>query len=262
MVYFLVYFLVYITLQMTVQAFMIVATGREIYEENLHFHNASSYSNQSTENPTSCLPVKVSVYLWCMIVMTYLLPVVGLLMFFLIGYYWVEEFFITVYIQICENLKSIAKSPGIDTIFQIKEKADKMNQSFSKILSMLPRVEEDFEHFKRVPWCTKFGRPFKSPALVIACITFLLLNCLFISFSSGIATISPFVLLATLLDSTGWTLVYLAGSVFGIAANAYTFLVAIVWLIIIEIIIFLICALWPCCCYILYFWGKSDAKQN
>lgn len=272
-VYFLLYFFVYVMLQMIVQTFMIVLTGREIYEENLHFYDASNYTNYSyygsedaiEQGDSSCLPVMVSGGLWYMIVGSYLFPIIGLIMFFVVGYYWVQEFYIGIYI----DMRSIAKTPGIDDIFQLEYNVKKMGRSMIQTLQKLDekylpqeKLSEDFDDFNRTCFCTKFGYPFKSPAMIVSCIAFLIINYLFIRSGKDISTIGTVNFFFTLFDSTGWGLVYFVGTMFGIAANAYTFLVGIVWLILIEIIIFIILMLLPCFIVLSCFCGGKNSDDD
>lgn len=239
---------------MMVQAFMIVVTGREIYEENLHFYNVSSYINNTYryynaseyEYSNTCLPAKVSGVLWYMIVGTYLFPIIGLIMFFLVGYYWVQQFFIVIFLSCILKAGKIQKP---------------ISQTLREFERYLPQevLSDHFEEFSRTCFCTKFGYPFKSPALITVCIVFLLLNYLFISFGTEISTIGPISFFAALVNSTGWSLVYFFGAIVGIAANAYAFMVGIVWLVLIEIIIFIICMLRPCVCVLLFFCGGKSS---
>ena len=250
--YFLCYFFVYVMLQMTVQTFMVLATGRKIYTENLHFHNDSytavSYSItiNSTESD-DCIPVRISGYLWYMLMGAYLLPIFGLVMFFVVGYYWVQEFFITMFVEIFFTLKCLAKTPGHDNIFQVRHDTNKMGRSLTATLEKLPQndILKASKEFRNVGFFIKFVHPFRSPTLTILCILFLLLNFLFISFGAGVFSIGPISFFSALTQSTGWSVVYLVGAVVGILANLYTFLVGIVWLILIEIILAFLVILVP-----------------
>lgn len=239
--YVMLYFFVHITLQMIVQTFMIVVTGREIYEENLHFYNASISDSNSTELGDPCLPVIVSGTLWYMIIGTYLFPIMGIIIFFVVGYYWVQEFFISIFI----DMKSLLKTP---TLFTIE---NNLTSTLDRLDRYLPQgtLEDEFDALRGACFCTKFSYPFKSPALIIACIAFLILNYLFISFGTGISGLGPFTFFSALLNFTGWPTVYFVGSIFGIFANLYAFLVGIVWLILLEIVLLFLPCILICICF-------------
>lgn len=262
--YLLLYFLVHVTLQMIVQAFMVVATGRQIFEENLHFYNASdfNYTNYTdfyyTDSDASCLPVMVSGKLWYMIIGTYLFPIIGIFMFFVAGYYWVQEFFIKIFIDV----RSLLKTPGVDSFFSSKKKWTEMGDTMARKLDKLENVYLPCEGLDDISWCTKFSYPFKSPAMIISCIAFLVLNYFFIAFGSGITAIGPISVGVALLEFTGWNIVYLFGAIFGVLANFYTFLVGVIWLILLEIIIFIIMVMLPCCCVLALFLGGGGGDSQ
>ena len=252
--YFMVYFLIHVTLQMVVQAFMIVVTGREIYEENLHFYNVSNSSFNFTDpdselSDDSCFPVMVSPTLWYMIIATYVLPIFGTVMFFIVGYYWTQTFFIRIFIS---NFK-IVKTPGLVTAINLGKETSELA---GKLESYLPKfegkIQSDFKKLDGVCFCTKFGHAFKSPALVIVCIVFLVLNYFFISFGADhdiFAALGPFAFFHALSDfAASWSPVYFAGAIVGIFANFPSFLVGIAWLVLIEIIIFLLPFIIICIC--------------
>ena len=231
--YFLVYFSIHVALQMIVQIFMIVVTGREIYEENLHFYNTSIQN--FTDFETSCLPVKISGYLWYMIIGSYLFPIMGVMMFFAVGFYWMQEFFIGIFSLIPGLLKSSGLSDAHKTV---KKAIEMINKNFPQ-----EKFNDEFCEFSEVCVCEKLIYPFKSPLLVITCILFLISNYLFISvgnYGTAIDFLGPISFFHSFHGSVGWSLVYLIGAIVGILANLYAFLVGIVWLILIEIIIMII----------------------
>ena len=256
--YILLYFLVHVVLQMIVQVFMIVATGREIFEENLHFYNASNlnYTNfeYAESNTDFCLPVIISGKLWYMIIGTYLFPIAGIIMFFVVGYYWVQVFFVGVFIDV----KNFLKTPGVESLLSVKKICAEMGHIMAK---KLDELENECEDLDDIGCCTKFSYPFRSPAMIISCIAFLVLNYIFIAFGSGISTIGPITLFFALFEFTGWNIVYLFGAIFGVFANLYAFFVGIIWLILLEIIIFIIMVTFPCCVLLLCLGGGGKSEN-
>ena len=253
--YFLVYFFIHVALQMIVQSFMIVATGKRIYDENLHFFNNHGYNaaiQNYTDSESPCLPVRASGYLWYMIIGTYIFPIVGTLTFFLVAYYWTQEFYIEIFIM----CRKMLETPGLDDTFQVKKKArEAVGRYFPE-----EKMDIEFNEFKRIHCCTKFIYPFKSPVMIIVCVAFLILIYFFLSFTNGgIYLLGPFSFtIGMARESTiGWIIVYIVGAIFGILANAYVFIVGIVWLfLLIMIVIILInvvpwiifgCIIYLCC---------------
>ena len=111
----LVYFFIHVALQMIVQSFMIVVTGREIYEENIHFYTSTSilsYTNYT------CLSVKISGYLWYMIIGSYLFPIMGTMISFVVGYCWMQPFFLRIFKMSLNKLKTCKHIDDFDKVNQ------------------------------------------------------------------------------------------------------------------------------------------------
>lgn len=239
--YFLVYFFIYVILQMVVQIFMIMITGRKIYAENLHFYD------DAIQNYT-CLPVVVSGYLWYMIAGTYLFPIIGVLMFFVVGYFWVQEFCIGIFFL---HLKMIERTPDAKDVFQINLQINEAFHVYNK-----SQLNNKFDGFKRKCFCTKFSNPFRNPVLLVLCISFLLMNYFFMIFGSNItinnpsifSILSPYGIFYIVSGSTLWgVVVHLTAIIFGILANFYVFIVGIVGLIILPFSpIIILCCLKKC----------------
>ena len=78
---FQIYFAVHVFLQMLAQIFMLIAIGAKIHYEN---------RNYDPNDPTS--QIYASSYLWYMIIAGYIMPLCGILTFYIVAYYWVQEF--------------------------------------------------------------------------------------------------------------------------------------------------------------------------
>ena len=65
--------------------------------------------------------IHVSGTLWYMLVAGYVLPVFGLLTFFVVTYFWVQEF----PIGFCINCLSVLKASGIDEVMKPGKKKSK-----------------------------------------------------------------------------------------------------------------------------------------
>lgn len=84
-----IYFFIHVVLQMLAQILMFVAIGGKVRYDNRHF-----YVPGNTDES-----IHVSGFLWYMIVAGYVAPMMGNLTFFIVTYYWTQEFPIGLYVD-------------------------------------------------------------------------------------------------------------------------------------------------------------------
>ena len=238
-----------------------IENGSGIYDMIIMIENIS--------NSTGDVSIQISNCLWYMLVAGYILPIYGLLTFFIVMYFWVQEF----PIGICIDVLSIFKRRDIDdtlefkaTVKEVREKLDKINKYIH-----LSELKKQFKGLQNTAWFNKFSYPFQSPQMVILCLIYAYLQLSFViiaGINSGALKSSDDGSEAgsdagsdtnsiSYLNGTGiiYGYSFVAFSVFaiivGIIANIYVFAVALVWSVIIVSILALIATLiffLICCC--------------
>ena len=206
--YFQSYFFVHVFLQMLVQICMLIAISIKIQVDN---ENVSSDDD----------PVTVSGALWFMLAAGYVMPIIGILTFFLVTYYWVQYQLPN---SIVIDLLSILEMPGADNVIfpkastkHVKEKVTKIAEHFSK--------SEIVNDLRSISFMTKFSYAFSAPVLVILCL-------MYTACQLGFAVVT-----VVFINTSTYTGFYVVAGFFGVVANLYVFAVAALWTVIINGII-------------------------
>ena len=212
--YFQSYFIIHVLAQMVAQILMIITIGIGIHEENKHVS-----SNDS---------INVSNYLWYMIVAGYVLPVFGLLTFFVVTYFWVQEF----PIGICVDVLSILQQPGIEELLELKKTKKEGGERLNKINRYIhfSELQKQFKNLRRTAFSGKFSYPFESPQMVILSIFYALLQL-------------GFVIAARHSLGGEWAIFYVPAGIVGFLANIYVFTVAGFWLLTITSILIVVASM-------------------
>ena len=224
-------FLLHLLFQMATQVLALIAIGACIYFENRHF-----YEDGNTDTS-----IRVSVPLWIMMAIGYITPVVGFFSFFLVTYYWAQEF----PVALCLDMISCWKMKrGLDDFININEKIqhpqDDMLKTISEFLD-LKALKLDFKKMHGENWCIKFSYPFRTPAIAITCTIYAILQ-------SGFAVLALTVLIVAYdanIDTFGlsWFIYFCTAIGAGAIANAYAFLVSSFWTMIFPALAMLVAAL-------------------
>ncbi len=241
---YLIFFSVYALLQMVVQVFTIVAVGAKIWYENYDpaLTGEDTYTGNISYPETVFDPtIHASGHLIFMIVAGYVSPFLGFLGFFVVTYYWSQEF----PIGLCIDLISIWKSGGKDDVLDIKNNFMVRKEVVQKTVDQFFRMEtlvDDFKRLRDVSFFSKFTYPFRSPFLVVFCVGYGLLQATF-AICAALTYDEMGTLDVYILDGgTGWVNYYIVACTIGAIANFYVLLVAAVWIIL--PITFLFCS--PC----------------
>ena len=220
--YFQCYFIYHVAAQMLAQILMIIAIGAKIRDDNSHLF----------EDEVSDDTIHVSGTLWYMLVAGYILPVIGLLTFFVVTYFWVQEF----PIGFCIDCLSVLKAPDVDDVKDFGKTKKEAASKIDKIKGFvhLAELKRQFKDLRQKPWCDKFFYPFKTPQMVIICLIYAFLQLSFI-ICAGISTSGN-----GRLGGGYWEIFYAIAIIVGFIANFYVFLVALLWsAIIISVIAFI-----------------------
>jgi len=231
-----IYFAVHVFLQMLAQIFMLIAIGAKIHYEN---------RNYDPNDPNS--QIYASSYLWYMIIAGYIMPFCGILTFYIVAYYWVQQF----PIGLCVDFLKILATPSANQIFHPQQSAKEHMKVNEDILDSLdepdysirntllqrlrfPQMSENFRKLRDKGFSDKFAYPFKSPFIVILCIVYAAFQLAFIICAvRADDSVNPVVL----TEGSGWSIFYAIGVIIGIIANLYVFSIASLWVTIVLLVI-------------------------
>ena len=146
--YFQVYFIFHVFAQMLAQILMIIAIAAKISDDNRHLFEDHTTNSPVVSNSTNSSllmnasakynnissvddSIHVSSNLWYMLVAGYVLPVLGFLTFFVVTYFWVQEF----PIGICIDTISLLLMPtaGVDDVMKPKNTQKEVTKKLERI---------------------------------------------------------------------------------------------------------------------------------
>ena len=191
--------------QIATQALSFVAIGGCIYIDNHHFNEDANTDDS----------IYVSGLLWGMIVAGYILPLLGFFSFFLVTYYWAQEFPIAFLLDMISLWRMDRGSE--DFVCQQPPRDELM----SEITKFSKEVEPAYEVMHNRRWDIKFTYPFRNPNIVVLCMIYTVFAVVFWLFSIFNDDAS--------LDFLGWLVYFCVATVLGVIANAYAFAVATFW---------------------------------
>lgn len=254
--YFQCYFIYHVAVQMVAQILMIIAIGAKIQDDNSHLFEDAENLNETndtiidnstvsttlaTENDDT---IHVSGTLWYMLVAGYVLPVFGLFTFFVVTYFWVQEF----PIGFCIDVLSLLKASNIGDVMDFKKAKKDKAREIDKIKDRfvnLPDLKKQFKDLRQKGCCDKFSYPLFTPQMVIICLVYSFLQLGFI-ICAGVSTSGngP-------LGGGHWEVYYFLAVIIGFIANFYVFVVALLWsALIICVLVSLAMLLNVICCVI------------
>ena len=209
------YFILYTFGQIVVQILMIMGIGITLHNENREYFEDCGVQS-----------IEVSGFLWYMLVAGFILPIFGLLNFYFLTYYWVQEFSIGICIDFVSNLPQNDMSHEIKTIYTCLH--------FSQLT-------KQFEELKNKCFCNKFFHPFQSPLSIVFSFLLLLSQAAFFIFSflSLPFEDSPY----TGLFSFPWVFWFLvAAATVVFAMNIHSAAIVIVWspILLVAIVAFIV----------------------
>ena len=198
-----VYFILHALGQIVVQVVMLMSIAETIYHEN----------NFLLEDCAVEEPFPINGQLWYMLVAGYIAPILGLFSFYLVTFYWFQEFPIGICIDFIEALNN-------NTLMErgLREKISAISNHlhFSQLI-------QEFEEIK-TSCCLKFLYPFQSPFAVIFSFILLFVHAVFI--------IIAFISIDSSLSWTFWFLVSTACVIY--IMNLYAFSIVFVWWVILN----------------------------
>ena len=145
------WFTFHVLCQLITHFVLILAVSLKIRNENPNF------GEQDT--------IFISGFLWIVVVLGGLIPMTGIITFFVTNYYYAKEFSISFWI----DMMSLLQAPSFtETVFESggTEAPGELAEDFVK-KSELKKVKKQYENFKSPSWYTKFFFPLRLPVLVV-----------------------------------------------------------------------------------------------
>lgn len=214
-------FTVHMVLQMLAQVLMLIAIGAKIRYDNRHFYRTNLEDSDEE--------IHVSGHLWFMIISGFFLPFMGFLSFFVVTFFWAQEFPIGLYVDMISLMKMT--SCGGEDILKF---GDGKKEESQKIVSHFENFDSDFHTLRKTSLFAKLSYPFKKPGLIILCMIYAALLLAFV-LCAALTLGENGDLLVQILNGGGWAIYYLLAVIFGIIANLFVLLVVASWVIIIAI---------------------------
>lgn len=195
--------------QMAIQICMIIAIGLKHHTEyngyNMEY-NMTRMGNESIDfsyTPSNAL--------WYMMFTAYIAPTLGLMVFLLVHYYWIQKFPMKLILDMMETLK---EPENLDSL-----KVKKNIRNFEKVARNLMSIQKDYGNFSDVHCLKKLIYPFINPLHCLPCLVYaaIMLAYGFCTIVSG--AYSEFAL--------G---LYITGPVLTLIVNYYTMAVVTFWM--------------------------------
>ena len=167
----IVKFCLHIIGQIVVHLMILVVLGAKIADENINpemnASNASDMSGSGMNSSSQSSTIKASAFLAVAIAFGGVIPLIGIIMFFVANYYWMQEFSIGFFV----NLVALLQGQGFaETVFGGEGTAPskELAQSFAERVNY-KTVRKQLRRFKSPPFHVKFLHPVRVPLAGISC---------------------------------------------------------------------------------------------
>jgi len=150
---------------------------------------AAKIRNEDPEILDDADPINISPFLWCAMFLGWLIPLAGVLTFFVVNYYWAKEFSISFWVDMIsllqgqsfadvvfsgegmsatkETAKQVAEEVETKTVTVVSPEAKQKTLDFVE-KSQLNEVKRQLKRFKSPSFLTKFFHPLKLPLLSLS----------------------------------------------------------------------------------------------
>ena len=189
-----------------------------------------------------------SFHFWFMLVAGYILPIVGVWLFFSVTHYWLQEFAIGITV----DYLSILKLPGADRLFfpnstpyGAKEKANKI-----LLYTKYEKLREDYHALQNENPVVKAWYPFKSFSHTLICLAYTTVQAIFI-----------FVAATSIQGEQLNMAIFLFVITTEVLSNIYVLLVALFWISIASLFVLALCVSFKCIiCIIIWCCSMLDSN--
>ena len=215
------WFFAHVIMQMVAQILMIVCIAAKMYYENRNFPADST--------------VRISPYLWYMILGGFFIPLAGIFTFLIYSYYYIEEYPIGLFVDLLYTVikkRGMSDVKGLGMTEEAKEDA----------IQIAEKIVCDYNEIHDVGILNKYGSVFISPFLVALSIVYALFLLAFAicCMLAPDPTTGETNLVVLHGSTTGWVVFFVVGIILINLLNMFVVLVAGVWIAIIIAVIIVI----------------------
>ena len=167
-------FCIHLIGQIVVHLMILVVVGAKIADENINpemnASNASDISGSGMNSSSQSNTIRASAFLGVAIVLGGVIPLIGIIMFFVANYYWMQEFSIGFWV----NMVALLQGQGFaETVFGGEGTAPskELAQSFAEKVKYKD-VNKQLRKFHSPPFHTKFLYPIRIPLAGASCFAY------------------------------------------------------------------------------------------
>ncbi len=227
--YFVIFISVHITLHLIGHFIMLVAVGAQIGLDNL---SIMPRLPTIETGPNNYVASSSAVYM-CFAVCV--LPIAGVLSFFIYANFWFQE----CPMSVAADLLNIIQTPGGKEIIEFSQTCKNTKEGFEKIVNKLERknalLHRQYENFVNTGMNTKLFLPFRNPVFIVFSLIYTALQISFFV-SAGIGYLN--VTNIDVIPGAEWYLIHIIiGGIFFAIVNSYVFILALVWFTVITLFI-------------------------
>ena len=130
---YLIYLFIHVVSQMLAQLLMLVAIAAKVRYDNRHLYEPGNMDES----------VHVSGYLWYMLAAGYVIPIMGFSTFFVVTYYWTQEFPVGFYLDMISLFAMTTLGP--DELVYMDQAAKEKKPVTDNLLSHFEHLKKEFE---------------------------------------------------------------------------------------------------------------------
>lgn len=221
---------------MALQILMIISISACYYSQyyTYYFYNYDISSGNGQENRlANSEDFKLGLRLWYMIIVAYITPIISVVMFFLVHYFWTAVFpieFVFDFVRVLKSTSLTGVKGAMDENEKTLEEASiRLNEG---------ELDKDYDKIIKTSFKAKFTYPFKNPPRII--LSFLYIYMLYYFFLTAF-TFPQMSSLVTPLDPIVWSFFFIGCFIFAMILNIYAYTIALVWSWILAGIAFIFC---------------------
>ena len=188
----LIKFCAHVCGQILVHFMIILVIGVKIFDENRQAMSSMNLGNETITNMTSTVitntGINASPFLIVAIILGGIIPLAGVLAFFVVNYYWMKEFSIGFWVNMVSLLRGKSFAQAVFGGEGLSEAKNKVQEFMEK--SKHQQVKKQLKRFKSPSFWTKFFFPVRIPLTVLSGLLYdiLLLTflaCLMLTYKNG-----------------------------------------------------------------------------
>lgn len=240
----LVNFCAHVCGQIVVHFMIILVLGVKIFDENRQIGSSMNLTliGNETVNMTSSMSsesgpdINASPFLIIAIILGGIIPLTGVLAFFVVNYYWMKEFSIGFWINMVSLLRGKSFAEAVFGGEGLSEAKSKVQEFLEK--SKHQQVKKQFKRFKAPSFWTKFFFPARIPLTALSGLLYDIILLCFVA-CLMLTTENGSVKLAVFSDDNIMTVVFMISATTIILANVHVLILLNIILLVVVVIFIL-----------------------